>query len=81
MSKANAEVLFPRERDLKVVTAQAPSGLLHYSTLMASDPKSASVHKEYKIVLQGPGEKDRRGSMMKLLEDTEKRVAKQILHK
>lgn len=31
--------------------------------------------------MQGPGEKDRRSSMMKLLEETERRVAKQILHK
>ncbi|TKA65271.1 hypothetical protein B0A55_10089 [Friedmanniomyces simplex] len=77
----NAEVLFARERDLKVVSAQVPTGLMHYASLVASDPKSASVHKEYKVVLTGPGEKNRRDSMMKLLEETERRVAKQILKK
>ena len=43
--KANAQVLFHRESDLKVVTAQASSGVLYYSALVSSDPKSASVHK------------------------------------
>ncbi|TKA27118.1 hypothetical protein B0A54_17060 [Friedmanniomyces endolithicus] len=42
---SNAEVLFARERDLKVVSAQVPTGLLHYASLVASDPKSASVNK------------------------------------
>lgn len=31
--------------------------------------------------MTGPGEKNRRDSMMKLLEETERRVAKQILKK
>ncbi|KAK5731346.1 hypothetical protein LTR15_001285 [Elasticomyces elasticus] len=78
---ANAQVLFPREQDLKVVSAQAQSGVMHYASLVASDPKSASVHKEYKVVLNGPGEKFRRESMMGLLDETERRVAKQILKK
>jgi hypothetical protein len=43
--KANAEVLFPRVHDLKVVTGQSASGLSHYTAIMASDPHSASVHK------------------------------------
>ncbi|KAK5681944.1 hypothetical protein LTS10_006478 [Elasticomyces elasticus] len=77
----NAQVLFPREQDLKVVSAQAQSGVMHYASLVASDPKSASVHKEYKVVLNGPGEKYRRESMMGLLDETERRVAKQILKK
>ncbi|KAK3116707.1 hypothetical protein LTR53_002616 [Teratosphaeriaceae sp. CCFEE 6253] len=98
-TQANAEVLFPREQDLKVISAQVPTGLMHYASLVASDPKSASVHnvgrsherhglahqlipkQEYKIVLTGPGEKNRRDSMMKLLEETERRAAKQILKK
>ena len=94
---ANAEVLFAREHDLKVVSAQVPTGLMHFASLVASDPKSASVHRvlvlvfscrllltlvqEYKVVLTGPGEKNRRDSMMKLLEETERRVAKQVLKK
>ncbi|KAK0301726.1 hypothetical protein LTR54_018160 [Friedmanniomyces endolithicus] len=80
---SNAEVLFARERDLKVVSAQVPTGLLHYASLVASDPKSASVNKvtEYRVVLTGPVEKNRRDSMMKLLEETEHRVAKQVLKK
>ncbi|KAK0827749.1 hypothetical protein LTR73_005351 [Friedmanniomyces endolithicus] len=41
----NAEVVFAREHDLKVVSAQVPTGLMHYASLVASDPKSASVHK------------------------------------
>ncbi|KAK4894429.1 hypothetical protein LTR27_007314 [Elasticomyces elasticus] len=77
----NAQVLFPREQDLKVVSAQAQSGVMHYASLVASDPKSASVHKEYKVVLNGPGEKYRRESMMGLLDETERRIAKQILKK
>ncbi|KAK1052049.1 hypothetical protein LTR12_014600 [Friedmanniomyces endolithicus] len=77
----NAEVIFAREHDLKVVSAQVPTGLMHFASLVASDPKSASVHKEYKVVLTGPGEKNRRDSMMKLLEETERRVAKQVLKK
>ena len=43
--QANAQVLFHRESDLKIVTAQASSGVLYYSALVSSDPKSASVHK------------------------------------
>lgn len=34
---------------------------------------------EYKVVLKTLGEKSRRSSLMKLLEDTEKRVTKQVL--
>jgi len=55
---ANAEVLFPREHDLKVVTGSAPSGLSHYTSLMASDPKSASVHKVRK-----PGRADQQDAV------------------
>ncbi|KAK3648547.1 hypothetical protein LTR56_007371 [Elasticomyces elasticus] len=77
----NAQVLFPREQDLKVVSAQAQSGVMHYASLVASDPKSASVHKEYKVVLNGPAVRYRRESMMGLLDETERRVAKQILKK
>lgn len=44
-SKANAEVLFNRERGLKIVTAQGANGLVYYTSIVAEDPKSASVHK------------------------------------
>lgn len=42
---ANAQVIFPNEKDVKVITALSSSGSLHYSSLVASDPKSASAHK------------------------------------
>ena len=98
-SEANAQVLFHRESDLKVVTGQASSGVLYYSALVSTDSKSASVHKvssqrvssfalmivvdggiqEYHVLLQGPGDVGRRVSMMKLLEETERLVARRIL--
>ncbi|KAK3680082.1 hypothetical protein LTR78_000459 [Recurvomyces mirabilis] len=74
----NAEVLFSRDHDLKVITAQARASL-HYAALMASDNKSASINKEYKTLLVSAGEPTRRESVLKLLEETERRIAKQIL--
>ncbi len=41
---ANAEVIFNREKDLKIVSGQSQSGLIHHTSIVASDPKSASVH-------------------------------------
>ncbi|KAK4554343.1 hypothetical protein LTR86_008551 [Recurvomyces mirabilis] len=75
---ANAEVLFSRDHDLKVITAQARA-TLHYAALMASDNKSASINKEYKTLLVSAGEPTRRESVLKLLEETERRIAKHIL--
>jgi hypothetical protein len=45
LTTANAEVVFAREKDLKIVSGQSQSGLIHHTSIVASDPKSASVHK------------------------------------
>ncbi|GAB7357773.1 hypothetical protein MBLNU459_g0421t1 [Dothideomycetes sp. NU459] len=79
---ANAQALYTREQDLKVVTAQAPSGLIHYCSIIANekpDPNYPNIPPRVKVVLQGDGATNRRTAMMTLLEQTEKRVAKEIL--
>ncbi|KAK4887920.1 hypothetical protein LTR28_003181, partial [Elasticomyces elasticus] len=80
----NAQVLYPHERDLKVVTAQVPSGLIHYTSIVANkslNPRIADAPREYRPMMQGRGSKTRREAMMELLEETEKRVAREVLKK
>ncbi|KXS96572.1 hypothetical protein AC578_1947 [Pseudocercospora eumusae] len=77
----NAEVLFPRQIDLRVITGKAGKGL-HYAALMARDTSNPDANVNdigYKILAQGPSESNRRASVMKLLDDVEKRVAKDVM--
>ncbi|THW37668.1 hypothetical protein D6D22_07109 [Aureobasidium pullulans] len=81
---ANAQALYPREKGLKVVSAQSPNGMIHYCAVVgeeASDPKYPKIAPRTKVVLQGDSATDRRTAMMTLLEQTEKKVAKEILKK
>ncbi|THW17735.1 hypothetical protein D6C98_09618 [Aureobasidium pullulans] len=76
--------LYPREKGLKVVSAQSPNGMIHYCAVVgeeASDPKYPKIAPRTKVVLQGDSATDRRTAMMTLLEQTEKKVAKEILKK
>jgi hypothetical protein len=80
--KANAQALYPREKNLKVVTARSPNGMIHYCAVVgeeAVDPKYPKIAAVTKVVLQGDSATDRRTAMMTLLEQTEKKVAKEIL--
>ncbi|EME85693.1 uncharacterized protein MYCFIDRAFT_171579 [Pseudocercospora fijiensis CIRAD86] len=73
-SVTNAEVLFPRQIDLRVITGKAGKGF-HYAALMARDTSSPDINVQdigYKILAQGPPESSRRASVMKLLDDVEK---------
>lgn len=82
IKEANAQALYTRESGLKVVTAQTPSGLIHYCSILANekpDPKYPNIPPRVKVVLQGDGAVNRRNAMMALLDQTEKRVAKEIL--
>jgi len=45
------------------------------------DPKWPNGRKTHRIVFKGPGENTRRQGMMGLLEETEKRVEKQVMKK
>lgn len=77
----NAEVLFPSQIDLRVVTGKVSRGQ-HYAALMARDTSSPDIDARdigYKILAQGPSEGNRRASVMKLLDDVEKRIAKDIM--
>ncbi|THZ97314.1 hypothetical protein D6C82_06502 [Aureobasidium pullulans] len=72
------------EKGLKVVSAQSPNGMIHYCAVVgeeASDPKYPKIAPRTKVVLQGDSATDRRTAMMTLLEQTEKKVAKEILKK
>jgi len=78
---SNAEILFQHNRDLKVISGQSQNGLNHYTSIVANDAKPGSSHKDYKIVMSGGGGSNRRASMMALLVDTEKKIAKTIMKK
>ncbi|TKA64102.1 hypothetical protein B0A49_06194 [Cryomyces minteri] len=78
----NAQVLYASDKDLKVVTSQVPSGLLFNTCVVAYralNPRVSSDARGYKVIMKGPGEKTRRAAMMKLLEETEKRVSKEVV--
>jgi hypothetical protein len=80
--KANAQALYPREKNLKVVTARSLNGMIHYCAIVgedAVDPRYPKIAAATKVVLQGDSATDRRTAMMTLLEQTEKKVAKEIL--
>ncbi|KAI9667249.1 MAG: hypothetical protein M1821_000062 [Bathelium mastoideum] len=80
----NAAILFPKERNLRVVTAQAPSGLLYYCMLVADKPQPKEARykiDDFKIVVKSQGTQDRRRAILDLLEETEKRVGKELLSK
>ncbi|KAL9079586.1 MAG: hypothetical protein Q9157_001523 [Trypethelium eluteriae] len=79
---ANAEILFPREEHLRVVTAQTPSGLLYHSLLVADKPQPKEAQyriNDTKIVVKSQGTQERRGALMDLLQETERRVGKELL--
>jgi len=66
------------------VSAQSPNGMIHYCAVVgeeASDPKYPKIAPRTKVVLQGDSATDRRTAMMTLLEQTEKKVTKEILKK
>ena len=81
---ANASILFPKEQNLRVVTAQTPSGLLYHSMLVADKPQPKEAQykvNDTKIVVKSQGAQERRGAMMDLLQETEKKVGKELLSK
>jgi len=64
------------------VTARSPNGMIHYCAIVGEevvDPKYPKIAAATKVVLQGDSATDRRTAMMTLLEQTEKKVAKEIL--
>ena len=79
--KANAQALFPREKNIKVVTAQAASGLMHYCSVVADDflPDYPNIPQRPKVMLRGTGASTRRTAMMALLDETERRVCREVL--
>ncbi|KAI9709473.1 MAG: hypothetical protein M1820_003233 [Bogoriella megaspora] len=80
----NAQVLYPRESNLRVITAQTPSGLLYHSLLTADKPQpKEAVYpvQATKVVIKSQGAQERRGALMDLLMETERKVGKEILTK
>lgn len=77
-------MLFASEKVLTVVTAQAPSGLMYYTSIMAEDPPDArwpNARRSYRVMLRGPGEPNRRSAIWSLLDETERMIYKQVLRK
>jgi hypothetical protein len=77
----NAEVLFPRLCDMRVITGRT-SKTEHYAAIYARDTTTPEICKngiDFRMIAQGPNEIDRRTSVMKLLDDIEKRVAKEVM--
>lgn len=65
-----------------MVTARSPNGMIHYCAIVgeeAPDPRYPKIAPATKVVLQGDSATDRRTAMMTLLDQTEKKVAKEIL--
>lgn len=59
-----------------------PSGLIHYCSIIGERPPNPNATynvKQHKVVLNGLGENSRRLAMVRLLEETERRVAKEVL--
>ncbi|KAG9950325.1 hypothetical protein KCU85_g3679, partial [Aureobasidium melanogenum] len=64
------------------ITARSPNGMIHYCAIVgeeAPDPRYPKIAPATKVVLQGDSATDRRTAMMTLLDQTEKKVAKEIL--
>ena len=81
---ANAAILFPREQNIRVVTAQTPSGLLYHSMLVADKPQPKEAQykiNDTKIIVKSQGTQERRGAMVDLLQETERRIGKELLSK
>lgn len=77
----NAEVLFPKQTDMRVVTGKLSKNQL-YAAVVARDFATPDVKANgvaFRIIAQGPNEGDRRLAVLKLLDDIEKRVAKEVM--